>query len=57
MDLFDKVEEITMTNLSNLYNIDPMPLAICGPPLAANPKQHRSGAKEELQERRKRIHH
>jgi hypothetical protein len=46
MDLFDKAEEITMTNLSNLYNIDPAPLAIYGPPLAADPEQHGLGAKE-----------
>jgi hypothetical protein len=35
MDLLDKVEEIAMTNLSILYNINPMPLTICAlsPPL------------------------
>jgi hypothetical protein len=31
MDLLDKVEEIAMTNLSILYNTNPMPLAICAP--------------------------
>jgi hypothetical protein len=31
MDLLDKAEEIAMTNLSILYNINPVPLAICAP--------------------------
>jgi hypothetical protein len=31
MDLFDKVEEITMTNLSILYNTNLVPFAICAP--------------------------
>ncbi len=46
MDLFDKVEEIAMTNLLILQN--PMPLAICAPPLATNPKQKGLGVKEKL---------
>jgi len=32
MDLLNNVEEITMMNLFFLYNINPVPLAICAPP-------------------------
>ncbi len=43
MDLFDKVEEIVMTNQSILYYTNPMPLAICVSPLFANPEQQGLG--------------
>ncbi len=49
MDLFGKAKEIAVISLLILYNINPMPLVICGPPLAAN-FEHGLGAKEELQE-------
>jgi hypothetical protein len=49
MDLLNKVEEIAMTSLLVMYNINLMPLAICVPPLLANIEQG-SGVEEELQE-------
>jgi hypothetical protein len=39
MDLLDKVEEISMTNLLILYNTYPAPLAICAPTPVVDPKQ------------------
>ncbi len=48
MDLLDKVEEIVMTSLSILYNINLVPLAICALTLAAYLEQQRSVVKEEL---------
>jgi hypothetical protein len=36
MDLLDKVEEITMTSLSIMYNKNPMSLAICNPTINPN---------------------
>jgi hypothetical protein len=48
MDLLDKAKKIAMTSLLILYNTNPMPLAICAPTLATNPKQQWSGTKEKL---------
>jgi len=48
MDLLDKVEEITMTSLSILYNTNPVPLAICVTTPFPNPEQQGSTIKEEL---------
>ncbi len=45
MDLFDKAEEIAMTNISILYNTNPMPFAICVSPPFANLKQQGSSVK------------
>jgi hypothetical protein len=39
MDLLNKAEEIAMTNLSILYNINPIPFTICVMPLLVEPKQ------------------
>jgi hypothetical protein len=50
MDLFNKVEEIAMINLSVLYNTNPMPLAICVLPSLVDPEQQGLSVKEELQE-------
>jgi hypothetical protein len=43
MDLLDKVEEIVMTILLVLYNINPMPLVICALPLPTNVEQQGLG--------------
>jgi hypothetical protein len=48
MDLVDKAEKIIMTSLSNFYNTNPAPLAICGLPLVVETKQHMLGLEEEL---------
>lgn len=50
MDLLDKVEEIAMTNLSILYNTNPVPLVIFIPTTAANLEQQRLTTEEEQQE-------
>jgi hypothetical protein len=50
MDLLDKAEEITMTNLSVLYNTNLVPLVICALPPPANFKQERSSVEKELHE-------
>jgi hypothetical protein len=43
MDLLNKVEEIPMTNLSILYNTNPVPLAICAPILVVDLEQQGLG--------------
>jgi hypothetical protein len=48
MDLFNKIEDITITSLLIFNNTNSMPLVICGLPLVVNPKQHTLGVKEEL---------
>jgi hypothetical protein len=48
MDLLDKAKEITMMNLSILYNTNPVPLTICVAPLLGKPEQQGFNPKEEL---------
>jgi hypothetical protein len=50
MDLFNKVEEITMISQLIMYNINLVPLAICVLLLPANIEQQGSSTKEKLQE-------
>jgi hypothetical protein len=50
MDLFDKVEKITMISLLILYNTNLIPFAICAQTPLVDPKQQGLGVKEKLQE-------
>jgi hypothetical protein len=51
MDLLNKVEEITMTNLSILYNTNLVPLVICVLPPLGELEQQGSNVEKKLQEK------